>query len=68
MVTPPHHPHVHSTFFGANGTDSGKLQPKADANGNCGADDKVSLLCFVFSLVQSEPNDAKLIFHYADSR
>lgn len=43
-------PHVHSAFFGAHGTDAGKLHPEVDANGNCRAGEKVSLLRFVFTL------------------
>lgn len=51
MVIHPTPPlHVHSAFFGANGADAGKRHPEVDANGNFGAGEKVSLLCFAFTL------------------
>lgn len=69
LFPPPHtHPNVHPAFFGADGADAGKPQPKVDANGNCGAGEQVSLLCFCLLLVPSVSDDAKLIFLYADSR
>lgn len=53
---------LHPTFFDADVTDAGKFHPEVDANGNCGAAEKVSLLSFLFAFNTVRRDAANLDF------